>query len=523
MSDSRPVRTPRNGSQPTATLAFLIVAGLVVGAAAVRMTLRSGPGRIVGASAPLQVAGTPDLLTSSAQESIAKREYEASENDRGLQAPNRAHNLRTYFEPWGVRVEDRTADGSPELFRLKTIALGRAGRAKALKSGEVRPKGARVEVLRAEGVIEWYANGEAGLEHGYVIDRRPVGDGPLHIDVAFEGAGVSVADSQAIVESATGRHLDYGKLVVTDDAGREIKARMSAISGDTVRLAIEDDQAVYPIVVDPLLTSTADTLLQAVGRIVAEAGDVNGDGYADVIVGYGPNIANGNVYIFHGGPSGIPSGNISSASAVLFVPASSVAGAGDVNGDGYSDVIVGSRFYSNGETNEGGAFIYLGGPGGISSGALPSATLQSNRVNAFMGTSVAGAGDVNGDGYADVVVGTPYFGGPDASGAAFVFNGGPTGIMNGNPDTANDSVRSNFENALLGSQVAGAGDVNGDGFADVVVTSPRYGIPGNADGAAFVFHGSPTGITSGIQTAADDTLQGTKSLSGTALLRSNSS
>jgi hypothetical protein len=81
----------------------------------------------------------------------------------------------------------------------------------------------------------------------------------------------------------------------------------------------------------------------------------------------------------------------------------SVAGAGDVNGDGYSDVIVGAYQYDNGETDEGAAFVHHGSATGISTTA--ATTLENNQAGARMGISVAGAGDVNGDGYSDVVVG----------------------------------------------------------------------------------------------------------------------
>ena len=77
-----------------------------------------------------------------------------------------------------------------------------------------------------------------------------------------------------------------------------------------------------------------------------------------------------------------------------------------MNGDGYSDVIVGAFHYDNGEENEGAAFIYNGGPGGIS-GATPSWMGESNQKDSNYGYSVASGGDVNGDGFADVIIGAP--------------------------------------------------------------------------------------------------------------------
>ena len=101
-----------------------------------------------------------------AQEGISEREYHASRNSRGLQAPNRAHNLRTYFDERGIGVEERTASDSQELLRLTYSHIGRdkpVSEARSDKStikeqkSEITHSDNRVEIRR-EGITEWFVN-----------------------------------------------------------------------------------------------------------------------------------------------------------------------------------------------------------------------------------------------------------------------------------------------------------------------------------------------------------------------------
>jgi len=230
------------------------------------------------------------------------------------------------------------------------------------------------------------------------------------------------------------------------------------------------------------------------GFSVSGAGDVNGDGYSDVVVGawaYTNGQTNeGAVFIYHGQPTGI---NTSAAAMVESNQANaqmgySVSGIGDVNGDGYSDVIVGARVYDNGETDEGAAFVYHGSTTGINT--IAAALLESNQVNAQMGFSLSGAGDVNGDGYSDVVVGAVlYDNGQTDEGAAFVYHGSATGLST----TAAAMVESNQASAQMGFSVSGAGDVNGDGYSDVIAGVYFYDNAQTDEGAAFIYHGNSPG------------------------------
>jgi hypothetical protein len=137
-----------------------------------------------------------------------------------------------------------------------------------------------------------------------------------------------------------------------------------------------------------------------------------------------------------------------------------------VNGDGYADVVVGAPFYDNGQTDEGVIFVFLGGPTGIANGHAASAfaRLESNQADGWLGYAVAGAGDVNGDGYSDVIGGAYlYDAGENNEGAVFVYLGGARGIVDGTPATVAAQLESDQADAQLGYSVAGAGDVNGDG------------------------------------------------------------
>ncbi len=230
------------------------------------------------------------------------------------------------------------------------------------------------------------------------------------------------------------------------------------------------------------------------GWSVANAGDVNGDGIVDFIVGaiYNSTAANaaGKAYIYLGGvtPSTIPFVTMTGMAANDQFGVS-VAGAGDVNGDGYADVIVGARLNSLNGSSAGAAFIYFGGP--AMSGA-PDVILLGEAADDWFGNSVAGAGDVNGDGFDDVVVGAPYNDrGGSAAGAAYVFYGGPT--MDNRPDVI---MVGEMHDDQFGWSVAGAGDVNGDGLSDVIVGARLHCVDkilctGNdyARGRAYVFLG----------------------------------
>ena len=246
----------------------------------------------------------------------------------------------------------------------------------------------------------------------------------------------------------------------------------------------------------PAWTAESDQVGALFGVSVATAGDVNGDGYADVIVGaqwYDNGQADeGRAFVYHGSATGLsdlPGWTAESDQAGAYF-GNSVATAGDVNGDGYADVIIGAKEYDNGQTDEGRAFVYHGSATGL--GLSPAWTAESDQSNAFFGYSVSNAGDVNGDGYTDVIVGArAYSNGQACEGRAFVYHGSPTGLGLWPAWTA----ESDQAGSIFGSSVSTAGDVNGDGYADVIVGAYGYSNGQTYEGRAFVYHGSATGLT----------------------------
>ena len=143
---------------------------------------------------------------------------------------------------------------------------------------------------------------------------------------------------------------------------------------------------------------------------ISTAGDVNGDGYDDIIAGaYGNDaggISAGRAYIYYGGF------NMNNTADVILTGAAagdlfgtSVSTTGDVNGDGYSDILVGANSNDAGGINAGRAYIYFGG---FSMDNTADVVFTGEAANDFFGSSLSGAGDVNGDGFADAIVGAFY-------------------------------------------------------------------------------------------------------------------
>ncbi|MDX2114181.1 MAG: hypothetical protein SFZ24_00990 [Planctomycetota bacterium] len=234
-----------------------------------------------------------------------------------------------------------------------------------------------------------------------------------------------------------------------------------------------------------LYTFNGDSAGDNFGFSVSGAGDVNNDGFDDLIVGANLDDNNGDgsgsarvfsgatgavLYTFNGDSAGDNFG-------------SSVSGAGDVNNDGFDDLIVGARLDDDNGIDSGSARVLSGATGAV------LYTFNGDSADDWFGHSVSGAGDVNNDGFDDLIVGARWddSNGVD-SGSANVFSGATGAVLyTFNGDSAGD---------LFGWSVSGAGDVNNDGFGDLIVGALFDDNNGDASGSARVFSGATGAILS---------------------------
>ncbi|MDQ3021651.1 MAG: FG-GAP-like repeat-containing protein [Bacteroidota bacterium] len=219
-----------------------------------------------------------------------------------------------------------------------------------------------------------------------------------------------------------------------------------------------------------------ETVNNNFGSSVGDAGDVNGDGYCDVLIGApGFNNSTGKAYLYIYGMTGTLLADLSMVGEANFSNLGfSVASAGDVNADGYSDILVGAYVYN--QTFTGRAYLYYGG---ANMDNIADLIFDGEDVNNYFGYSVASAGDVNNDGYSDIIIGAyGYF---TNVGRAFIYKGGAA--MN---NIADYTLTGFGQFANFGISVSSAGDVNNDGYSDVLIGSNSIN---SGRGRAYLYFG----------------------------------
>lgn len=393
---------------------------------------------------------------------------------------NRKNQIGFYFQPDGYRVVSFSSNEKNNWetsFMLNAIQRGK-NTFKATSNPLIRQRENELVYQYPDYAIE-YLNDSNGMRQNFMINERIKGKGNLEVVIRLNGdlqAAASEGTGVSLYATENGKaitRMRYDQLKVWDRDHKPLAASIEVRdNGKTLVIAVEDQLATYPVTIDPL-NHTADwtdnglgvlpSLDVLYGSTVSDAGDVNNDGFDDIIIGAPASI----------------------------------------------DVLSSSVIASTGQ-----AFIYFGSASGLST--TPSVTLQSSStINALFGFSVSSAGDINNDGFDDVIVGAPAdeatlnFGIPFGSltnkiGKAYIYYGNSSAAaITGSVLTvslkATDFFGATFGltlNPLYGYSVSSAGDVNNDGYSDVIIGSPTYTDLGTLTlaGRATIYLGGAGGL-----------------------------
>lgn len=234
---------------------------------------------------------------------------------------------------------------------------------------------------------------------------------------------------------------------------------------------------------------TADT---DTGYAVTGAGDVNGDGYDDVVLG-APSAGDdgeGAIYIVFGKSVRFDEADVSTA--VQFTGemdgdqfGSRVAGVGDVNSDGYDDIVAAALYADTSNHNAGAVYIIYGSANLAGGSVKDLPTYTGTEDNAKLGFSVAAGGDINADGYTDVLIGAPYRN--DRSGGVYILYG-QSDILTGGSASQLPLLSGQSDYDYAGYAVA-SGDINADGFSDIVASAPKRNTTERDAGVIYIVYG----------------------------------
>jgi hypothetical protein len=364
------------------------------------------------------------------------------------------------------------------------------------------------------GVYQLYVRDRGGLWSEAADDEITVGGDPLFLGslddplahrLGIELSGVDQGDaSGSAVSSAGDFNGDGFDDLLIASPGQGLGLMHIVLGGPSLQsLDLADPFNGWVLVGGSDWTAT--------GLSVAAAGDVNGDGLADVIVGAkdAADSAGRSYVVF--GRSGIGTIDLSLDFGGFVIRGGAdgdrsgwgVGGGGDVNGDGLDDLIVGAPSSPN-QSEAGKSYVIYGRTGTTpiqlsSDMGSQGFVIEGLDSGGFAGGSVAIAGDINGDGWADLIVGAPHSGGDDAGATVVVFGGASlTTVHATNLGAQGFVIRGTSANPITGESVAGVGDVNGDGLADLGI-----GVWGFADDNSYIPLATESYVVFGRTSATD--------------------
>lgn len=341
------------------------------------------------------------------------------------------------------------------------------------------------------GVVEYWAEAPTGFEQAWSVGRRPAGEGPLSVHLETPGTRWHTDSGDALIGSGEDGGLwRISGVHALDANGRALRAAVwPAAAG--YRIELDDDGAVAPILIDPVY-STAGVTVADVTSLDDEPCDLDGDGFGDLIAS-----RTGIVRVSFGHPDGID------PSRDRVFAGDSGWCLGDYTGDGLDDLGVQAGSRADGYQLD----VYAGSLVGLAAGTYASLYPRSSTMETYFGNSVVAGGDYDGDGRVEILVSAGGTGGetvywfersstsrdlgydyPAAARGDFDGDGLADYILRTAPSSPSFTVvtRTGASPLYYGSPV-GAGDMNADGFSDLVVSSSS---------SLQVYFGGVTGLAS---------------------------
>ncbi len=509
--------------------------------------------------------GVSDDWYQNSANHIREREYLIKPFGREADvyvSANAKQRLGFKFTPEGYSVKNIvTRDGQEQWqFNSRFKGIARVGNESKAASFRASYNLKNQLEYQYDGYTVEYINNNKGMRQNFVVTKPLAGKGNVEVVLELSGDLLPkmLEENQLVLHAATNEddiRVVYDDVKVWDSQNKPLLAHMSIRNANELVISVDDEGATYPITIDPLnhapdWTDSGSGLLFSVltdlstpllyGFSVSGAGDLNNDGFDDVVIGAPAyvdiiNLSDGTfnavgvgaAFVYFGSATGLvsePSEVLQPTSTVGALFGFSVSAAGDVNGDGRGDLIVGAPgdkvslnvLLGSLEVAVGKVYVYHGTQfdGNLNTQPTVAAsislkqsdfgTLLTAPLNPLYGFSVSSAGDVNNDGKSDIIVGAPAFIdllSLNLGGRVDIYNGSASGIGS----TPSRIIKGGLLNGLFGYSVSTAGKVNNDNYSDVIVGAPAS-INLLAIGAAYVFHGSASGITATTTTGANTSL-----------------
>lgn len=308
----------------------------------------------------------------------------------------------------------------------------------------------------------------------------------------LEGSAAGIAASASRAFTGTSGDGFGASLAAVDlDADGDDELVVGAVSATNVNggFSIFEGQASLP--------STGATFVLAgstgaeLGYALASTPDLDGDGLPELAVGE-PGGTTGRVLVYDGAPGSLALLTTLTGSEAGARYGAALGGTGDLDGDGDSELLVGAPESSLTASEAGAAYLVEGASATAMEAGVVSDTMEGDLAAGRFGIKLAAAGDLDNDGFDDLAVGAPAHSGAGAlAGAAYVFHGSETGLST----TAGATMYGEAAGDALGSSLASAGDVNGDGYDALLVAAPTHDTAGSNAGRVYLYEGSASGVS----------------------------